>query len=143
MDATRFDAITKAWVSIPRRRLLGGLAAGAVAPLLGLGGREASAQTCQRGSDCPTGQACVHKTCVPKCGDPFTCRSTSATGCGKDCLCTKKPGGGGVCGPATGVDCATVQGCKKQRDCPVGQICASGCCGEGEPRFFCAQPCFP
>ena len=55
----------------------GGLPRARSDPLLGLSGREASAQTCQRGSDCPTGQGCVHKTCVPKCGDPFSCRNPS------------------------------------------------------------------
>jgi hypothetical protein len=66
MDATRFDAITKAWVSVPRRRVLGGLVMGALSTLLGPGAREARATLllCKRTRNCPKGKRCLHKVCV-------------------------------------------------------------------------------
>jgi hypothetical protein len=146
MDARRFDALTKAWTRLLRRQMLGGLATGALGPLLGLGGRDVSAQfqfpVCQRSSECFDTETCVHKTCTRTCEDPFRCSdSGSGTGCPTSCFCAKKPGGGGVCVPATGIDCPTVQGCRRQRNCPAGQICSAACCGQGEPRFICALPC--
>src|SRR5215213_3922504 len=75
MDAPRFDAMTKAWTRLPRRRVLGGLVAGTLAPLLGLGGKDVNAISgaCQRSSDCDPGQACVHHTCTLTCTDPVIC----------------------------------------------------------------------
>src|SRR5215212_1037128 len=98
MEAKRFDALAKAWITMPRRRLLGGFAAGTLGPLLGHGGGAVSAQVlgCRRSSDCPTGQVCVHKTCAPTCDDPFICVNGSPegdTGCPTGCFCAKNPGG--------------------------------------------------
>jgi hypothetical protein len=144
MDAKRFDAVTKAWVSVPRRRVLTGLATGALGTLLGHGGREASAQalSCRRGSDCPTGQACAHKVCVPTCTDPFRVNNSGfcvgGTGCPSGCFCAKTPGGGSVC-LQTGARCDTANKCKKQRHCLTGNICGSGCCPS--PKFVCNLPC--
>ena len=142
MDASHFDTLTKAWSSLPRRRLLGGLTTGMLSALLGLGSREASAESCRRSRNCPSGQICVHRTCSAKCvdGDPFTCDSShTGEGCQSGCFCAKKPGGGGVC-IQTGI-CSGVDECKKQGDCPPGQICSTGCCGAGVPRFMCSSPC--
>ena len=148
MDAKRFDAMTKALMSVPRRRLLGGVAAGTLASLLGLGGRDASAQTCRRSRHCAEGQKCVHRTCTAKCvnGDPFTCGdSGSGTGCAAvspGCFCAKKPGGGGVCVTAVAIcEVGGVEGCSKQGDCPEGEICATGCCGPEAPKFVCWPAC--
>ena len=140
MDAHRFDAITKVWISLPRRRLLGGLATGALAPMLGLGGQEASAQSCRRSRQCGKGEACVHRLCVPKCGDPFTCSSGEGRGCPGTCLCTNKPGGGGVCVTGGNI-CDGLQVCTRQRQCPPGQICTTGCCGPDDPKFVCLPAC--
>jgi hypothetical protein len=147
MDAKRFDAITKASSSLPRRQLLGGLVAGTFAPLLGMGGREVRAQLllCKKSRQCPAGQQCVHNFCAAKCvnGDPFDCKpgGGSGGGCaGAQCFCAKKPGGGSVCVLAE--SCATLQGCSKQGDCERGQICATGCCGAGDPKFTCRSACF-
>ena len=143
MDETRFDALTKDWTRLPRRRVLGGLVAGTLAPLLGLAGRVASAQTCRRSRQCGRGQTCVHHTCTAKCGDPLTCDSdgsnqTGGTGCpSTSCFCGKKPGGGSAC-LGSGIRCGTAQSCTSQRDCPQGQICATGCC---DPEFVCQPPC--
>ena len=102
MDARWFDVLTKAWTRLPRRQMLGGLAAGVLGPLVGLGGRDVSAQfqfpVCQRSSECFDTETCVHKTCTRTCEDPFRCSdSGSGTGCPTSCFCAKKPGGGGVC----------------------------------------------
>ena len=64
MEAHRFDAITKTWGSLPRRRLLGGLAGSALAGLAAtLGVAPAKARTCRkRQTTCTKGrQCCGHK----------------------------------------------------------------------------------
>ena len=89
MDANRFDAITKALLRLPRRQVLGGLAAGTLGTLLVHGRQEAGAQVlaCRRSRNCPKGQACVNKSCVVKCvnGDPFECDGGIGTGCPSGC----------------------------------------------------------
>jgi hypothetical protein len=139
MDARRFDTIAKTWVSIPRRRVLSGLALGALGPLLGLDMREASARSCRRSSQCPGKKICVNHTCVSKCGTPGTCSTAFPFGCRKDasCFCALKPGGGGVCTQGGGI-CAAV-GCTGQSDCDPGLVCVTGCCDP--PRFTCQPPC--
>ena len=143
MDAARFDAITKTWVRVPRRRVLGGLATGVLGALVGLGGREAGATLllCKQTRDCPTGKLCLHKVCVKTCGDPFTCSSGEGTGCtNPDCFCTKKPGGGSVCVRKGQCD-ATLRACTSQRDCGFLEVgVRSGCCGDF-PTFACAPAC--
>ena len=143
MQATRFDAITKAWVSVPRRQVLTGLATGALGTLLGYEGRDASAIVivCERTRDCPAGKKCVHKVCVSKCSDPFTCRNPTQAGCmNPACFCGKKPGGGGIC--AESAPCgATLPSCTKQSDCGFLQVCVSGCCGANDPKFVCLFVC--
>ena len=146
MDAPRFDAITKAWTRTPRRRVLGGLVAGALAPLLGLSRQEASAQTCQRSGDCPGDQICKNNTCVSKCGNPGKgCDSFFPFGCDNDgsCFCGKKPGGGGLC--LQGGAICPAAGCRRQSDCPEGTVCGAGCgddsSGECTPKFACLRPC--
>jgi hypothetical protein len=145
MDAKRFDAITKAWTTLPRRRVLGSVATGVLGSLLGRGMRDASAQVlaCRKSRQCPHGQVCVHGFCAPKCGDPFTCGGGAGSGgCTETgCFCGKKPGGAGVC--VLGELCSGLQACGKLSDCPNGRICASGCCGTGQPKFVCQSPCFP
>jgi len=141
MDAQQFDAITRAWTRLPRRRVLGGLVAGALGPLLGWGGQEASAisTTCRRSRNCPTGQVCVHRTCTLTCTDPLICLNGQVfggTGCPLGSFCAQKPGGGGIC-LRGGAGCVADLRCKKQRDCPVGTICGSGCC---DPKFTCSPP---
>ena len=142
MDATRFDILTKAWGSVPRRRVLGGFAVGALGPLLGLSVREASALSCRRSRQCPTREACVNRICALKCvnGEPFECGGGTGFGCPGGCYCGKKPGGGKVCVQGGGI-CAGLEGCTKQGQCPSGQLCVSGCCGDGVPRFTCQPPC--
>ena len=84
MDAKRFDAITKAWTTLPRtrRRVLGSVATGVLGSLLGRGVRDASAQVlaCRKSRQCPKRQVCVHGFCAPKCGDPFTCGGGAGSG---------------------------------------------------------------
>ena len=143
MDARCFDAITKAWVSVPRRRVLTGLATGALGILLGHGAREASATLllCKRTRNCPQGKKCLHKVCVSTCSDPATCTTSGGTGCtDPNCFCTKKPGGGSVCVRKGQCD-ATLRACTRQRDCEFLEVCvASGCCGDF-PKFVCAGAC--
>jgi hypothetical protein len=143
MDVKRFDAMTKDWTRLPRRRVLGGLVVGALGPLLGLAGREASATLllCKRTRNCPKGKRCLHKVCVQTCTDPLTCGSGGGTGCtDPNCFCSKKPGGGNVC--ARKVQCdATLRACTSQRDCGFLEVCvASGCCGNF-PKLACAFAC--
>jgi hypothetical protein len=143
MEAAQFDALTKTWLTTPRRKVLGGLVLGALGTLLGHGGREAGAISvnCQQSSDCLTGEACVHHACTLTCADPLICVNgapNGGTGCPGGCFCAKKPGGGGVCLQAGGV-CSTTNHCKKQRNCPAGQICGSACCPR--PKFSCLAPC--
>jgi hypothetical protein len=143
MDDSRFDLMTKAWTSVPRRRVLGGVVVGALSTLLGRGAREASATLllCKRTRTCPQGKRCLHKVCVRKCTDPFTCSSGGGSGCtDPDCFCSKKPGGGSVCARRGQCD-ATLQSCTRQRDCGFLEVCvASGCCGDF-PKFACARAC--
>ena len=139
MDARRFDTIAKAWISIPRRRVLSGLALGALGPLLGLNMQEASAKSCKRSSQCPGKKICVNHTCVSKCGSPGTCSTDFIHGCQKNagCFCGLKPGGGGVC--IRGDVLCPTEGCTSQSDCDPGLVCVTGCC---EPaRFTCTLPC--
>jgi hypothetical protein len=144
MDAPRFDALTKDWTRLPRRRVLGGLVAGALSPLLGYRVQEASATLllCKRTRNCPTGKLCLHKVCVRKCTDPFTCSSGGGTGCtDPNCFCSKKPGGGSVCVRKSGQCDATLRACTSQRNCEFLEVCvASGCCGDF-PKFACAVAC--
>jgi hypothetical protein len=144
MDTTQFDTLTKAWISLPRRQVLGGLVAGALSPLLGLGGREASATLllCKRTRTCPQGKKCLHKVCVPTCSDPFTCSSGGgACAANADCLCGKKPGGGAICAQKTNQCGANLRGCTKQSDCEFLEVCVSGCCGANDPKFSCQFAC--
>jgi hypothetical protein len=147
MDVERFDAITKALIRLPRRRLLGGLAAGTLGSLVGLGGRDASAQTCRRSRHCAEGEKCVHRTCTARCvdGDPFTCGdSSSGAGCDEaspNCFCAKKPDGAGVCVTSAAVCVGSTFRCTRQRDCAEGEVCATGCCNEGNPKFVCQPAC--
>ena len=138
MEAERFDAITKTWGSVPRRRLLAGLVVGTLGPLLGLSTREASAQSCRHSCQCAAEETCVHKLCVPECGDPLTCNTGGGTGCPVGCGCRQKPGGGNVC--AINVGCIGAQGCTKQQQCPAGQICTTLCCSPS-PKFVCQAAC--
>jgi hypothetical protein len=143
MDDSRFDAVTKAWVRAPRRRVLGGLVAGALSTLLGQGAQKASATllTCKRSRTCPQGKRCLHKVCVRKCTDPSSCSSGGGTGCtDPNCFCSKKPGGGSVCVQKGQCD-ATLRACTRQSDCRFLEVCvASGCCGDF-PKFACAFAC--
>jgi hypothetical protein len=146
MDAKHFDAITKAWISLPRRRLLGGLVAGTVAPLLGLGTREVRAvvQTCGPNDPaCPAGQVCRRNVCVTKCNDPFRCGGGGG-GCDGACFCGKlAQEKGNVCVQPIGA-CTPGSGqapaCRRHSDCERG-LCAKSCCGEDEPRYACVLPC--
>jgi len=143
MDTKQFDTLTKAWISLPRRQVLGGVVAGALGTLLGRGAREASATLllCKRTRTCPQGKLCLHKVCVRKCTDPATCTTSGGTGCtDPNCFCTKKPGGGSVCVRKGQCD-ATLRACTRQRDCEFLEVCvASGCCGDF-PKFVCAGAC--
>jgi hypothetical protein len=138
MDAQRFDALTKTMIDMPRRRVLGGVAAGTLGLLVGLRGREAGAQTCRRSRQCTSEQTCVHKTCTLKCETPFKCGVGGGGGCG-GCFCTKKPGGGGACTQHISCTGALVA-CTKQSHCPPGQICGTGCC-DPHPKFVCQPAC--
>src|SRR4051794_32646764 len=99
MDAKHFDAMTKAWIRLPRRQMLGGLATGVLTPLLGLRAREVAAavQSCGTPGDpaCPPGQICRHGVCAPTCTDPFRCHNGSGGGGGTCanglCYCAKEP----------------------------------------------------
>jgi len=144
MDAQRFDTITKVWGGLPRRRVVGGLAAGTLSTLFGLGRREASAQSCRRGKSCPAEERCVHRICLEACDDPFFCvgeNGSGGSGCTSDtCFCAKKPRGGGVCLQQGTLCGGKPKGCRKQSDCPTGKICATGCCSP-KPKFICQLPC--
>ena len=148
MDAKRFDTLTKAWISLPRRRLLGGLVAGTLAPLLGLGGREVSAviQFCgEPGSPaCPTGQVCKNGLCATTCQDPVTCRTAGGDECGTGCACGKgRRKSPSLCVAfGGGASCATAQGCRKHSQCERGHLCIQGCCGANDPhKYVCVPAC--
>jgi hypothetical protein len=143
MDAPRFDAMARAWVSVPRRRVLGGLVVGALSTLLGHGARDASATLllCKRTRNCPKGKVCANKVCATKCSDPFTCSGGGGTGCtNPNCFCGKKPGGGGICADRAACG-ATLRGCTKQSDCGFLEVCVSGCCGADASKFVCLFAC--
>jgi hypothetical protein len=99
MDVQRFDAMTRACGSLPRRRLLGGLAGsalGAVAVTLGFAEAEATHFFCLHvGRPCKKARLCCSSRC--KRG---RCRAHNVGGCtaAKDICVTTLPGcGGGSC----------------------------------------------
>jgi len=139
MNSKHFDTLAKAWISVARRRLLGGLVMGALSPVLGLGARAAAAKTCTRSRDCSKRETCVHDICVDKCSDPFSCKHQKrGGGCAGVCFCSKRPEGGGTCVESAS-ECATAPTCSQQGDCAAGQVCAIGCCDP--QKFVCMTPC--
>jgi hypothetical protein len=89
MDVHHFDAITKTWGSLPRRRLLGGLAGSAFGVLAAtLGVAPAEARTCRkRQTTCTKGRRCCgHKRKGVVC-QPLSTGGTCASGrrcCGRE-----------------------------------------------------------
>jgi hypothetical protein len=136
LDATRFDALTRA-LAAPRsrRHLLGGLAAGA----LGLAGfRSADARTCSAGGTiCREHANCCSSNCLPKdrtgrrrcaeCGSPAQCPSDT---------CTTPTCSGGACGttPANESGACTDSG-------GAAGTCQSGTCVATPPCEPPGGPC--
>ena len=88
MEAHCFDAITKTWASLPRRRLLGGLAGSALAGLAAtLGVAPAEARTCRkRQASCTKGRQCCGRKHGVVC-QPLSTGGTCASGrrcCGRE-----------------------------------------------------------
>ena len=146
MHANRFDTITKDWISLPRRRLLTGVAGsalGALAVTLGLGEAEATHFTCRhvgkrckRASQCCSG-ICKRHTC--RAHDKGICKAsqdacvTSPVGCGGDsagnCTCVVTTGKASFCG----LDGGTLSGCTRDEECVADKGEGAACiqCGEG------------
>ena len=162
MHGNRFDALTTAWgrtrenAGTSRRgvlRLLTALAIGGRRPLQQAAvAQEVGAERFSCHGRCGQGESSEHGACVTRCPNRGTCSN----------------GGGGegppTCGPA-GANCAYVavrsgdgyclsvskstpqgngcisKGCRRNRHCPKGQVCAHGpgCCPD-KPRI-CAVPC--
>ena len=133
MHAYRFDSLTKAWATSSRRRLLAGLAGGALSTRLGSAPPHVAAR--QRLQTCPAGMAA---------GCTFDCPARLPPGF-FGCACVETTRGKLVCGA---LDC-TRRGrpCNRNRPCPGNQICATtakACCdpfGETPKRGYCVVPC--
>lgn len=138
MEVTRFDALLKAWGSLPRRLLLGGLATGTLGTLLGVAARDAAATSCHKSHDCSGKKICKNHVCIAKCGDPGVCGTFSSCGSG-DCFCTTTHEGRGLC-VQNDLVCTDVQECTSHSNCPEGLVCGTGCC-TGGPEFTCLPPC--
>jgi hypothetical protein len=157
MLGNRFDALTKTW---GRTRGTDGTSRRGVLSLmagLALGGtralhREAVAQ--EVGAErischgrCGQGETCVHGACVNRCRNPGTCSGGDSGGpptcgpAGANCACVALRSGVGYCLSASKRDGCTSKGCRRNRNCPKGQVCAHvpGCC-PNKPRI-CAIPC--
>ena len=100
---------------------------------------------------CAPGQECRHGACLDPFTDPGTCEVPGESGpppcgpAGANCAGVALRSGAGFCLAAArstpdGNGCVS-RGCRRNRDCPVGQVCAvvPGCC-PGKPRL-CAVPC--
>ena len=114
MDGQRFDAITKVWSRVPRRRVLAGLAGSALgAVATALGRTPAEARTCRtRQQRCSSkNECCGHKGGTIVCkklvncdsigGDPLTgrrCCGKFGAKCSVSCdCCGTMFCGGGTC----------------------------------------------
>ena len=142
IDGERIDVLARlvagGW---PRRRLLGGLAAGLAAPLLGrFGGRAAAAckkvgRPCDRNGDCCAGAECRGGKCRCKtgrneCAGKCFNLDTDETRCG---TCSRRCGAGETCCGGACVDlrtdpancgaCGTA--CSESEACRFGGVCAS------------------
>jgi hypothetical protein len=163
LDATRFDAMTKAWTLAPRRRVLGGLVGVSVATgLRRLGVRDAEAnhfdcrhvgEPCRRGRNCCSGRCRGpkgSKTCsAHHMGICLTSQDTCAQGangnlCGTTgatiCSCFITTGGASFCsGTSACTDCAKDRQCEdthgKGAACVVCEDCPNA------NRTACARRC--
>src|SRR5215217_2353402 len=140
MDAHHFDAITKTWGSLPRRRLLTGLAGsalGALAATLGVTEIKAThvdcrhvGKRCKRARQCCSG-ICKHHKCrahdkgICKAGQD-ACDQTSLETCGANgasaCFCYVTTGRASFCGTAT-----TGSSCTHDTDCVTDKGAGAAC----------------
>ncbi len=154
MDGSRFDSLTRAFAEPgTRRRLLGGLVAGALGAL-GLRGTEAA--TCRApGSVCREDANCCSKVCGPTnatgrrvcacpsptvacngaCVNPAAFQSDPANcnACGRRCPgapCMSATCTGGTCG-LTANPAANGRSCDDGNSCTTGSTCLNGACQGG------------
>jgi len=159
VEAIRFDAITKAWGSRPRRRLLGGLAGsalGALATALGAAETEAThficrhvGQRCKSKSECCSSR-CKHGRCrahhVGRCTAAKDACVTGIAGCGGgSCYCERTTGGASFCSMAGGLcmACTTDAQCAVALNTP-GSACIDinhGGCTCAPFTTACLPPC--
>ena len=159
MDAQWFHAITKAWGSLPRRRLLTGVAGsalGSLAVTLGIAGTEATHFTCLHvGQRCKDKSQCCSSRCkrgrcrahnVGRCTTAKDACVTGTTGCGGgSCLCYPTTGGANFCSSGVGLcmACTTDAECATALDTP-GSACIDtnhGNCSCGPITTACFSPC--
>jgi hypothetical protein len=159
MDDVRFDLLT-------RRIVLGGIAGGSLAALLGHDDGDAkgkgqgkrkgkrkgqgTAKRCRQqkrafcaGRCCPKGRRCLNGACVQSCDEPFSC-SVGGGSCGgrDDCFCSTDVTGGAACvAAAEGVLCSGFPACGAGIPCPSGLICGSCTCFVDDLDFRCLPPC--
>jgi len=156
MDGARFDRLAASWARRHSRR--GVLSLLSVLAIGGLGQRQRAVSAQEVGAErischgrCGRGETCVHGACVNRCPNPGTCPSDGSGGppmcgpAGANCACVALRSGIGYCLSASestpdGNGCIS-KGCRRNRNCPKGQVCAHvrGCC-PGKPRI-CAIPC--
>ena len=160
MDVQHFDAITKAWGSMPRRRLLRGLAGSALGVLpVTLGAAQTGAthfgcldvgQHCKDQSQCCSGRCKRHRCRAHNVGRCTAakdfCLTGKATCGGGSCFCYPTTGGANFCSQGSGICMA----CSKDAQCAVALNSPSAACVEsnhgscscsGGFATFCALPC--
>ena len=171
MEDSRFDALAKSLSAVgPRRRLLAGLVAAALAAPLG----RAAARDCKRdGKPCKKNSQCCSGNCVGasggtandgtcqppyfqgtcEVGDDFCVENQIDETCNPDplgphCACvTTAPGGETACVDVNSAMCDVLD-CERDTDCTSlgeGYVCIAargscGCIGAGN-RNFCARQC--
>ena len=153
MDGARFDRLAAAWARQPSRR--GVLSLLSVLAIGGPGQRNRAVSAQEAGVErvgcrgrCEDGQVCKHGACLDPCATPGTCSGSGdgegppACGpAGAECACVALRDGNGYCLAPSKSDGCNSKGCRRNRDCPNGKVCAHvpGCCPD-KPRI-CAVPC--
>lgn len=167
MDDRRFDNLLRTlgrrapdigralpFARLPRRLVLGGLAGGSLAALLGATGAKGKkvsrAQRCRRsggtvcaGGCCPRGRSCENGACIAACVDPLKCPDDEGRSCGANgaCLCTETATGDAACLDVySGGFCSELTACSGSGDCPAGKVCATCVC-DPAADLRCIPPC--
>ena len=145
MDADRFDALTRAFAIITRRRALELLGSG-VAGLLEFErvgathtGCRHHGERCKLDTQCCSGKCSRKRRCkcprgTTKCGETKCCSNDTEQCCGGTCASATLVPEGGTCASGNDSECCTGLTCTPNdlTCCRQEKICFKTCCAEGE-----------